>query len=154
MPILYCYVLWFEVWYCLCITMYCGMYCVMYWWYVLNTYQHVLNTKIMHSTHFHEKMMRAKTDHKLNTSHTTIQANSKETYWHVLPRPMCPNTDTGLTVSQAGVCRSFYHHDCPGTTPQVTRAPLACKKSGCKVRVQTCYRHMDCRHNWNQHNSS
>ena len=100
MPILYCYVLWFEVWYCLCITMYCGMYCVMYWWYVLNTYQHVLNTKIMHSTHFHEKMMRAKTDHKLNTSHTTIQANSKETYWHVLPRPMCPNTDTGLTVSQ------------------------------------------------------
>ena len=28
----------------LCIGPYCGMYCGMYWWYVLNTYQHVFNT--------------------------------------------------------------------------------------------------------------
>ena len=27
-----------------CIGMYCGMCCGMYWWYVLNTYQHVFNT--------------------------------------------------------------------------------------------------------------
>ena len=68
-----------------CISMHCGVYCGMYWWYVLNTYQNVFDTNRYVFNTYHSALVCIVS--VLCTNKISIPANTDITYHNT-----CHNT--------------------------------------------------------------